>query len=211
MNAFRSSLISFLSVALPVASLADGAFALAVLKSDAGIEAKARACQELAVRADARALPVLEALLGDDRLASYARTALETMTDPAAAEALRSALQDLEGDLLVGAITSLGVKGDETAVPILAELATDASGSVAEAALVALAQIGTQEAADAIVSVMKEGPDSLRLPAAHAALLAADRCATKGNRKLARKLAKAIRAADVPEHVRIAAAGLPNA
>lgn len=208
MNAFRSSLISFLALALPVAASADGAFALAVLKSDAGIEAKARACQELAIHADARALPVLAALLSDEGLASYARTALEAMDDPAAAEALRSALPVLEGDLLVGAVTSIGVKGDENAVPALARFASDANGVAAEAALVALAQIGTEEAADAIMSVLKDGSASLRLSAAHAALLAADRSATSGNRKLARKLAKAVRAAEVPEHVRLAARGL---
>ncbi|NMD34799.1 MAG: hypothetical protein GYA73_02860, partial [Planctomycetes bacterium] len=57
---------------------------LAVLASDAAVFEKAQACRWLGARGAKEAVPALAALLADERLAAYARDALEKIADPAA-------------------------------------------------------------------------------------------------------------------------------
>ena len=58
------------------------------------------------------AVPVLAALLADEKLAHMARYALEPIPDPAVDEAFRAALGNLKGRRLVGVICSIGVRRD---------------------------------------------------------------------------------------------------
>ncbi len=51
-------------------------------------------------------------LLADKELTSWARIALEAIPGPAADEALREAMGDVEGRTLIGVINSIGVRGD---------------------------------------------------------------------------------------------------
>src|SRR5262249_19164172 len=95
---------------------------IAVLKSQAGLFEKAKAGQTLAVIGGKDAVPALAALLGDEKLAHYARFGLEPNPDPAAGEALREALGKLEGKLLVGAINSVGARRDAAALEALVKL-----------------------------------------------------------------------------------------
>ena len=62
-----------------------------VLTSDAAEFDKAMACRRLAVIGGKRAVPALAVLLADKKLATYARTALESIPDSAADDALRDA------------------------------------------------------------------------------------------------------------------------
>lgn len=178
----------------------DEATALAVLTSDT--EQKARACQTLAVVGGADAVPALAELLDDDELASYARTALEVIEDPSAGEALRSALNTLQGRLLAGVVTSIGVRGDEAALPALQALASNSDGQVAASALNALAHIGGKDALATVVHTLQGGSGELRVAAAHAALAAAERMANDGEDEAVQKLLKSVRTADLPEHIR---------
>ena len=61
---------------------------------------KAIACKELAVYGSAKAVPELAPLLADERLASWSRIALEVIPGPEAGEALRKAMDSLQGKLL---------------------------------------------------------------------------------------------------------------
>lgn len=81
--------------------------AIRILTSDAGVFEKAKACQRLAIAGDASAVPTLAELLADDRLATYARTALERIPGPEADEALVAALDELDGRPLAGVIASI--------------------------------------------------------------------------------------------------------
>ena len=54
-----------------------------MLRSDAGLFDKAKACQRLAVIGGRDAVPALAAFLGDKELAHYARFGLEPNPDPA--------------------------------------------------------------------------------------------------------------------------------
>src|SRR5262245_4222275 len=120
---------------------------IAVLQSDAPPEDKAIPCKQLAIYGDKEAVPALAPLLADTNLASWARIALEAIPGPEADEALRAAVPKLKGNLLIGAINSIGVRRDAKAVPALAGKLSDADVEIVAAAAAALGKIGGTEAA----------------------------------------------------------------
>ena len=83
---------------------------IAVLKSDAGEKAKADACRELARIGTKDSVPVLAAMLADEKMNHMARYGLETIPDPSVDAALRDALATCKGRPLIGVIGSLGVR-----------------------------------------------------------------------------------------------------
>ena len=200
--------LSFITPLLLAATIAtaDETSALAVLASDAGTEKKAQACNELAVVGTAKAVPALAGLLGDEKLNDYARTALEVSQAPSATKALLDALPKLKDRRLAGAVTSLGYRGDASAVPALQKLATDPASGACEQALSSLAMIGGDNAVKTIISVLKDGDAKCKVCAADAALLAADRLKKAGKSPAA--LLDAIKAADVPANIKAAAAAM---
>lgn len=166
--------------------------ALGVLSSNAGLQDKARACQELGYFGGPSAVPALASLLDQEHLADYARNGLEGIQDPSAGKALRQALERLNGRYLSGAVNSLGVRREVAAVPDLQKLALDSKRGVAPEALASLGMIGTTEAAKTIQTVLTGGPADLREPAAHAAFTAAAQLAQDGDRAAARKLLESV-------------------
>ena len=179
--------------------------ALAVLASDAGLREKARACQELGDFGGPASVPALAALLGKEYLADYARSGLEGIKDPSAGEALRAALPTLEGRYLAGVVNSLGVRRDTAAVPALQKLALDPKRGAAEAAIASLGMIATPAAAKTLQTILVSGPAALRVPAAHAALVAAEQLVRDGNTTAARAVLNAVVQALPPGHVATAA------
>ena len=107
----------------------------------ASVYARAKACQRLAVVGDRNAVPALAPLLGDAQLSLYARTALETLPDPSADDALRAALGRVQGKLLAGVINSIGKRRDAKAIGALEKLRHSADAGVAGSANAALARI----------------------------------------------------------------------
>jgi len=174
---------------------------LATLASNDGTEGKARACQQLAIVGGAAAVPALAGLLGDEKLASHARSGLENISDPLAGAALIKALPSLDGHLLAGAVTSLGVRRETAAVAELQSLIDDPKRGAAEPALAALGQIASDQALVIILKILNTGPAGLRVPAAQAALTATERVDPESKAKLF----KAVSSADVPAHVKSAA------
>lgn len=128
----RSAAIWKMSSAQLVAVLED---------SDSSEFSKAKACQRLAVVGDASAIPALAALLSDPTLSHYARAGLETIPGPAADAALREALATLDGDLLIGAINSVGRRRDPKALDALAKLRSHENLAIAQAANATIARI----------------------------------------------------------------------
>jgi HEAT repeat protein len=132
---------------IAVLLLAGSAFAqedrlLNLLKSDAPLQEKAAACQELARIGTRQAVPVLAPLLTDETLSPMAQFALEPIPDPSVDAAFRDALGKLQGRLLVGVIVSLGVRKDTQAIEPLARCLSDPDPAVAQAAARALGSIG---------------------------------------------------------------------
>jgi len=77
---------------------------ISTLQSTAPKAEKAMACKLLAVYGTEKAVPALAPLLADMELASWARTALEVIPGPAPDAAFRSALDQVQGRLLIGTI-----------------------------------------------------------------------------------------------------------
>jgi hypothetical protein len=178
------------------------------LTGQADPHAKALACQQLAIIGGADAVPALAALLAEEHLSDYARSALELIADPAAGLALLNALPQLSGQRLAGAVDSLGVRRELAAIPELQKLATDpVRGAVGES-LAALGKIGTPEALATLLATLRATVPETRIAAGHAALAAADRLVKDGKRADATALLEAVIAAELPESLRAAATAL---
>lgn len=80
---------------------------LEVLQSEAPIPAKEYICRQLALIGTDRCVPVLAAMLPDAELSDRARLALEAIPNTVADEALRAALDKVEGDQRAGIVNSL--------------------------------------------------------------------------------------------------------
>jgi HEAT repeat protein len=176
-----------------------------VLKSDAPAFDKAAACRRLAVVGDKDAVLALASLLADGRLATSARSALEAVPDPAADEALREALGRLDGDLLIGVLGSIGKRRDAKAIGSLTGLLANPNQAVAAAAAKALGSIGNVQAAELLQRTLSASAPGSRPAVAGACLICAERLRQQGNRDSAVALYDAVRKADVPKHLTLAA------
>ncbi len=136
---------------------------LAVLRSDKPLGEKAIACKMLAVFGSRDAVPDLAALLTNEQLSSWARIGLEAIPGAEADRALRQALGQVNGRLLVGVINSIGVRRDVGAISDLIERLHAADDEVAAAAAVALGRIGGERAAQALTRNLTQGTPS-RMP-----------------------------------------------
>jgi len=179
---------------------------IGVLKSDATVQQKARACQQLAVVGSKDAVPALAGLLGHKELGGYARFGLQPIDDPSVDDALRAAMGQLEGRLLVGVVNSIGVRRDAKAVKGLQALAANPAKGAAPEALMALGMITTGEAVATIRDVLVDGSPALRAAAADAALVAAEHLLDAKRNAEAVGLCDAVRDADLPGHLRAAGA-----
>ena len=83
------------------------------------------ACRRLAALGGRESIAPLAALLADQELSHAARLGLEAIPDPAAGEALRTALPGLTGMPLVGAIQSLAARREAGAVADLGRYLAD--------------------------------------------------------------------------------------
>jgi hypothetical protein len=96
---------------------------LPVLKSpQTPKDAKRYICRWLAAVGSADCVPAVAELLGDADLSHPARMALEPLAQPAAAAALRDALSQVQGQQLLGVISSVGTRRDAQAVSALSGL-----------------------------------------------------------------------------------------
>lgn len=173
-----------------------------VLQSGADDQEKADACRELGQVGTAAAVPVLAGLLSDQHLSHLARQALQIIPDPAADDALRSALASLTGEHLAGVIATIGSRRDRQSVALLAELLKRDDTVVANAAAAALGRIGTREAAGALQKAL-EGEGTADVAALCDAILdCADTFCAGGSREEALILYRALQVfPDVPVSV----------
>jgi HEAT repeat protein len=171
---------------------------LAILRSDAPKAEKALACKNLSVYGSKESVADLAKLLGDEQLASWARTPLEAIPGDEANEALRKAAGSLKGKLLVGVINSIGVRRDAKAVDLLSERLPDRDADVASAAAVALGRIGNAAASDSLRRSLDGGSLAVRSAVAEGCVLCAERFLADGNAKEAAKIYDEVRKADVP-------------
>jgi len=196
------TLLCWLSLSQAVSAASEGAKEselIALLKSDANPADKALACKKLAIYGSAEAVPALAPLLADERLASWARIALEAIPGPAADEALRQAVPKLQGRLLVGVINSIGVRRDAKAVDTLVPKLADTDPEVASASAVALGRIGGTRAAKALSGALAKSPEPVRPAVAEGCIRCAETFLAGGKQGDAVKLYDAVRKAQVPK------------
>jgi HEAT repeat protein len=169
------------------------------LRSDAPAADKAIACKELAVWGSSLAVPELAPLLGDERMASWSRIALEAIPGPEAGEALRKAMDSLKGRLLIGTINSIGVRRDDGAVEPLTVRLQDPDTDVASAAAVALGRIGNAAATKTLRGSLAGAPAKVRTAVAEGCILCAERLMTEGKTNEAVEIYDEVRKAEVPK------------
>jgi HEAT repeat protein len=185
MTILRSvGLVALLSAAVSGATPGSGsteAELLGILRSDAPEADKAITCKFLAVKGSPAAVADLAPLLSNPRLASWARIPLEAIPGEEASAVLRDAAPKLDGRLLCGVLTSLGVRRDEASVPLLAEKLTSEDAEVAACAAWALGQIATPEAAAILAGGIAKARDQARMDAvARAAVLCGENLVAAG-------------------------------
>ncbi len=155
---------------------------VAVLRSDAPEADKAITCKYLAVKGSPASVADLAPLLANPRLASWARIPLEAIPGPEASQVLRDAASKLEGRLLCGVLTSLGVRRDAAAVPLLATKMASEDAEVVACAAWSLGQIATPEAAAILAGGIAKARDQAQMDAvARAAVLCGENLVAAGH------------------------------
>ncbi len=172
---------------------------IAVLRSDAPPQEKAITCKKLAICGTKEAVPALAPLLSDEKLASWARIALEAIPDPASDAALREAAGKLKGRLLVGVINSIGVRRDAKAIETLASVLKGDDPEAASAAAVALGRIGGTQAGKILEGALTSSAPAVRSAAAEGCVLCAEGFLGVGKADEAVRLYDLVRRADVPK------------
>ena len=183
----------------------DEAGLIGVLESDAGWSEKQAACRSLRRIATVKAVPVLAALLPDERLSHMARYALEPMACPEAGQALRDALAKTEGMPKVGVIVSIGARQDAGAGRLLVPLLQDANADVARAAAGALGRIATSEAVKALLKSDRAAPETVQPAVLEGLLAAGQHLARNGEGDRAARIYEKLLAPGRPMHVRMGA------
>ena len=213
MFSFRFCLLTILSISLfcsaNLVSAAEKSDSEAtrlvnVLNSDASTYDKAMACRRLAAIGDAKSVPAIAKYLGDEKLATYARSALENIPADAADQALEAALKSVKGNQLVGVINSLAKRKDKGATAELAKLLAIDNPKVAIAAAHALGAIGTSDAAAALKQSLGTDRGAVKQEVAFALLMCA-RSLADSNKGQAVELTEVVLQADLPENVNLAA------
>jgi HEAT repeat protein len=170
---------------------------IAILRSNAEDNEKAMTCKKLAVDGSSEAVQELASLLKDEKLASWARIALESIPGKAAEEALVKASYSLQGKLLIGVINSIGVRRDAAAVDSLKVRLLDKDSDVASAAAVALGRIGNSNSALFLTELLSTAPANVRSAVAEGLVVCAAQFHSEGKNADAIKIYDNVRTADV--------------
>jgi HEAT repeat protein len=174
---------------------------LAVLQSNAPRDARDYICRQLRTIGTAASVPALEALLPNPDLSHMARYALERIPDSQAGQALERQLRKLNGLLLIGVISSLGVRGQ--GVSLLRPLLQDSDEAVARAAAIALGRIASEDANKALSSA-KPRP-ALAAVFADASMSCAEKLLATGHAKEAKATYQRLLKSNPSELIRLSA------
>jgi hypothetical protein len=184
----------------------DGAALLRILNDPASTEFQiAKACTRAGELGLKEAVPLMAAMLSDDRRNVYARYGMEPIADPSVDEALRAALAKLKGNHQIGVINSIAKRRDSKAIPALAKWMAGTDPEVAKAAAAALGSIGSLAAERELRAALARTKAGLRMAVADACLICAERLLAEGQRTPALALYASLSAADIPKPVRLAA------
>ncbi len=156
-------------------------------------------CRQLSmVGSDASVDPMLT-LLRDEKTSDMARYVLERLDSPRVNPALRAALQEVKGNIRIGVVNTLGVRGDTEAVAVLQPLLNDSSTDLSAAAITALGRIGSPAAIEALISPLATAEKPQQRQLYEALLVAAEGRAQQGDKTSALKAYRQVaRSAEIP-------------
>lgn len=158
---------------------------------------KAIACKLLALHGSKDSVPALAPLLSDEKLASWARIALEAIPGAEAGAALRDASESLSGRLLIGTLNSIGVRRDAESVPVLIKRLEDQDAQVAGAAALALGRIGDDASEKALRAKLASASGEVKSAAAEGCILCAEKRMSAGQAGPAAEIYDEVRLAQV--------------
>ena len=161
-------------------------------------------CRQLVLIGSAASVPAVTPLVLDEELSVHARNVLEHIPGPESEKALRDALGQAKGRTRIGVINSVAARRDAASTSILIKILGEDPQSAAAAAK-ALGEIGTSEAAKALVAARGKGPAPVQQAVVDGTLICADRLVAAGQRSQAIALLEGLTDASQPEHVRLAA------
>ncbi|MFB3903088.1 MAG: HEAT repeat domain-containing protein [Acidobacteriota bacterium] len=155
---------------------------VAFLKGKATLEGRKFVCEQLSAIGTKTSVPVLAELLVDPPTSDMARYALERISGPEAAEALRAALSKVGGKERIGVINSLGEKCDSPAVALLVPFATNADEPTALAAVNALGRVGDAASLKTLADLRKSATGPIRQAVLDAVVRCLDQMASRGDK-----------------------------
>ena len=138
----------------PEALLEIEAGLLAILKEPVSRDAQDYICRKLSTIGTAASVPALAPLLVKPEHSHMARFALQQISTPEAAKALRDAITKVDGKTRIGIVTSVGARRDAAAVKELAPQLKEKDPALVTAAAVALGSIATPEAVESLRSAL---------------------------------------------------------
>lgn len=162
-------------------------------------------CRKLRLIGTSRSVEALATLLADEKTSHIARYALERIPDEAAGAVLRGALPKVSSKLKPGIIGSLGARRDKKSITVISKFLGFSDIQVARAAAQSLGLIGTSAAAKQLSRFAKKASGNMKMQAADACLVCAERLLADGKKSEAVALYNDLKGGDQPSHIRGAA------
>jgi type 1 glutamine amidotransferase/HEAT repeat protein len=178
---------------------------VALINADATPAAKQFASEQLSLIGGDESVPALTQALGNPATFDVALYALGRMPAPAAEQAVIGALASADAAHKVSLLNVLGLRHSAAAVATIAPLVADADVNVAQAAIAALGEIPSPEAAQALVQAKAAAPAGAQLAVSTALLNVADRFRETGETKKAAGILTQLYAPTEPLGIRLAA------
>ncbi|MCX7043871.1 MAG: HEAT repeat domain-containing protein [Candidatus Sumerlaeota bacterium] len=177
-----------------------------LFKPDTTIECKRFAAKQMLLVGTEESAKALAGLLTDAEASAPALYALERIPGEGISAILRDALPKASGKIKAGIINSLGQRRDAKAASAMGPALGDSDPMIAKAAALALGNIGTVEAADALTAARVKAPEALLAPICDGLLLCADQMArNKGQEAKAAAIYETLTANGKPDYIRGAA------
>jgi HEAT repeat protein len=148
---------------------------VAVLDGSPTIEARRYVLRRLGRIADNNCIASTSKQLRDPDTAQLAAGVLQGLNNDASRAALRTAIADTKGVVLVQVVNTLGLVGDAPSASAILKLLGSDDEQVRLAAASALGHIGTKEASDAVLAELDKAKDAFRDRLVDAALTCADK------------------------------------
>jgi HEAT repeat protein len=178
---------------------------LGFLGGDATLDGKWEACRQLrSIGSDASVSILSEMLIREDT-SEMARYALEKVPGSAVDRVFLGALKTSSDKIRLGIISSLGHRGSRAAVADLSRIAAGPDPAAAEAAVLALGGIATEDAAHSLVPLLGSDRERLVLSAAGSILKCAETLRAAGEAERAFPLYRQLLGSDISEPVSRAA------